>query len=275
MVEGRMLTHYFTGPSRKGAVFHGWAGPIVEWPHKAAPKVEFGNWKQDPSTGAGTVTFECQPFQLCLYGANSKKMAPRDKFTHFAFAGLGVNGELRLQKLPDGTDARDIFEAGGWTPPLITDLIGLFSGLANLEFQFQLDEAVSIVKCGVEGYGMGLRPPRSEDSPSEKISYIETYLAATEKWREHFAGLSPVIRSFLDSYKKQRETRKGNAAATRKASFELAVSEMQAAGVIATPIRIAAWMMGHKEEIGEAISHEIKERARRLKKEHAAFFNIQ
>ena len=148
------VTHCFVGPAKKGAAFHGWAGPIVEWTEKTAPKVAFGEWTPNP-VGGGCVAFECLPFQLCMFGANSKKMGARDKFTYFAFAGLGADGQLRLQKLPEGTDAREIFAAGGWTPPSAHDLANQIAALDNLDFSERLDALISVAKLCSEGYGIG------------------------------------------------------------------------------------------------------------------------
>lgn len=265
-----VITHFFSGPAKKGAAFHGWAGVVAEWNLKSAPEVTFGKWKRDPDCRGGSVTFEARPFQLCMFGANSKEMAPRDKFTHFAFAGLGANGALRLQKLPEDTDARGVFEAGGWLPPAVTDLIHRVHSIAALEFREQLDEALSIVKCSSDGFGMGMRPPAGEVATSEKIDFIESFALAAGKW-PHLSPIMPAVRSFLEAYTLERDSRREKGAANRKDAFERAVSEVRALGGEITPIRIAAWMGGVKE-MGESIPHKIKEKARRLKKDYAAFF---
>jgi hypothetical protein len=121
------ISKHFSPP--KYRPFKGWAGVISAWPNKAAPKVDFGAW--DPIKH--TVTFECEPFQLCMHGANSKEMLARDKFTYFSFAGLGTDGILVLQNLPKDTDAQEVFVAGGWTPPDIDYLVDKVNRSTNLE----------------------------------------------------------------------------------------------------------------------------------------------
>lgn len=264
------IIHQFTGPSRKGADFYGWAGPVVEWAENSTPRVAFGDWKRDPATGGGAVAFECQPFQLCMYGANSPKMAARDKFTYFAFAGLGAEGRLRLQRLPEGTDAREVFEVGNWTPPSVAKMTGQITSLADIEFQGQLEQAIIIMKLCSDGFGMDIHLPRGAIGPSDKLKFIEAVAATAAKWPQ-LSELVPAIGSFLEFHVKEWRSRRESGAEARKSAFEKAVSEVQATGSEITPVRIAAWMMGLRE-IGESIPHEVKEKAQKLKKEFSIFF---
>jgi len=119
-----LLTVQFFGAGRKGSPFRGWAGPVVEWPERSPPKVDFGKWVPDRSSShnGGTVTFEAEPFALIMWGANSKAMRPQDKTTKFGFAGLDEGGRLRAAPLPENTDAREIFLAGGWKAPSADEL---------------------------------------------------------------------------------------------------------------------------------------------------------
>ncbi|MFZ6772879.1 hypothetical protein ACO0LB_09180 [Undibacterium sp. SXout7W] len=263
------ITHCFAGPAKKGAAFHGWAGPITEWAEKSAPKVTFGEWKRSPTEG-GSVTFECRPFQLCMYGANSSKMAVRDKFTYFAFVGLGADGQLRLQRLPEGTDAREIFAAGGWTPPSTFELVGQVTALVNLDFSQQLDALISVVELCNDGYGLSKSLRLAAAGPSEKLAAVETFVTCLTNWPQ-LSEVAQAISLFLQSHIHEREGRRANAAAVRKAALEQAVSEMRAARFDVTPIRAAAWMMDLKE-VTEPIPHAVKEKARKLKKEFADFF---
>lgn len=123
--EKRTCTHHFGGASRKGAPFRGWAGPIDSWPEKKAPVVAFGKWVQKPRdlNGGGVVTFACLPLAVVMWGANSKEMRSKDKTTHFGFAGLAPDGNLRIELLPHGLDARGLFAQGGWQHPNIDTII--------------------------------------------------------------------------------------------------------------------------------------------------------
>ncbi len=263
------LIHCFTGSTKKGAAFHGWAGPIIEWPEKSAPKVVFGEWNKGTAEG-GFVAFECLPFQLCMYGANSPKMAVRDKFTHFAFAGLGADGRLRLQKIPKGMDAREIFVAGGWTPPAAHDLASQISALGNVDFEQRLDALITIIEICNDGFGVGHRVSRHCSGPSEKISAVEAFAACLVNWTQ-LSEVEQAIKLFIQSYRRDWQSRRANASTARRAALEQAVSELRSASLDVTPIRAAAWMMGVKE-VAEPIKHEIKERARKLKKEFAEVF---
>lgn len=109
----------FNGAGRKGCAFIGWGGRVVDWPEKAAPKVEFGKWipSTDNRWNGGKISFVCQPLDLVMVGANSKQMRSKDKTTQFGFAGYSMDGKtLRFIRLIDGMDARKIFSDGGLKP---------------------------------------------------------------------------------------------------------------------------------------------------------------
>lgn len=74
-------THYFNGAETKRRAFRGWAGRVAGWPEKGPPKLVFGTWHLDHANlwNGGTVIFECQPFDLVMFGANSAAMNSRDK----------------------------------------------------------------------------------------------------------------------------------------------------------------------------------------------------
>jgi len=151
--------HIFAGASSKGAPFKGWGGSVIEWPIKKPPKVEFGMWESDKGNryNGGRVIFQCQPFALVMYGANSMDMRTKDKTTHFGFAGLAPHGRLRIARLPEGCDAHKIFTDGGWIPPSLDDLsVRLVSlmQMSNVTFS-QLTEQISTTKNAIcDGYGI-------------------------------------------------------------------------------------------------------------------------
>ncbi len=201
-----------------------------------------------------------------MYGANSKEMAVRDKFTYFAFAGLGADGKLRLQKLPEGTVAREVFTAGGWTPPSIDNLVNRIEALSDLDFKERLDEAVAIVKLCCEGYGLDCHLlTYVKAGTANKLDAISTIFLGLAGWPQ-LSDVALAIQVFLETYEQEWKNRQKHSAAEKQAAFNKTVSEMQASGRDISPLSVAAWMMGFKD-LGDKIPHEAKERARKLKKE--------
>lgn len=252
------LTHRFDAP--KGRPFHGWAGVIFEWPVKTAPNVDFGIWKVDPS-GGGTVTFQCRPFQLCMLGANSREMQVRDKFTYFAFAGLGNNGNLVLQRLPQDTDARAVFSEGGWKPPAIDDIVASVKHACSLELEEMETEICAVKRKCIDGFGMNLG-----HRPNE-LRFFDVLAS----WQM----LAPLHTAFLLAREKQERLgaeRGLMSANARKVRLENVLAEMRAANAEISPLTVAFWMMGISSTDDTTIPYKVKDKAKRLQKEFFAHF---
>lgn len=231
--------------------FHGWAGVITGWPEKASPKVDFGTWNPI----GRTVTFDCQPFQLCMFGANSKDMHSRDKFTYFAFAGLGTDGTLVLQHLPKGTDAREVFTAGGWMPPSIDHL----ANQVNLVDSMETEYWALIDEC-CNGFGMPL--VRHDE---------QRFFSVLGSW----PMLEPLHTAFLAlRERKDHMVADGRAASaqTRKARLEEVLAEMRSANLVISSLTAASRMLGIELPADATIPHKVKEAARKLKKEFGGYF---
>ena len=265
------LIQNFKGPGKKGRPFYGWAGPVVEWPEKSAPKIAFGEWTKNSVTGGGSVTFECAPFQLCMFGANSAKMDPRDKFTYFAFAGLGADGNLRLQVLPDGADARTVFAEGGWVPPAETEISSRISDLPKLDFKQQIDKALEVAAACNVGFGMGFPLPRDSAEASEKLDAFAGFVSCMAQWPQ-LAAITQAFQSFSKVHSQELEKRRAEGRAIRKTAVEKVITEMLESGFEVTPITVAARMLNVTD--GE-IPYQVKEKARRLKREFGEqFFDL-
>jgi len=118
-MESRKLIVEFNNAGRKGNPFTGWAGSVREWQENKAPRANFGTWHKDTDSerGCGSVSLDCAPYTLIMWGANSRAMRISDRTVTFAFAGLAADGNLWAAPLPPNTDARQIFLTGGWIPP--------------------------------------------------------------------------------------------------------------------------------------------------------------
>ena len=119
-MESRKLIIEFKNAGRKGIPFTGWAGSVRDWQENKAPRVNFGTWHKDTAGehGGGSVSLDCAPYTLVIWGVNSRAMRiANKKASTFALAGLTADGTLWAAPLPPNTDARDIFLAGGWMPP--------------------------------------------------------------------------------------------------------------------------------------------------------------
>jgi hypothetical protein len=243
-------THYFTGSGKKGRPFRGWGGRVAEWTEKTAPKVEFGTWnpdKADPYNG-GTVVFDCRPFDLVMFGANSKTMNSRDKTTQFGFAGLGPDGALRISDLPGDVDARKIFAAGGWLPPSSEEVAGclLFGMQDRAITPSRLHEEINAVrKKTIEGFGI-----RSQQ--------LDVTLPI---WQI----LSP-IHNVLAAASELLAAKRSEAAAARlqRAQVEVmaAVIALREAGEEPTNASVAGFLLGEPNHS----AYHVKEKVRSLKK---------
>ena len=114
-MESRKLIVEFNNAGRKGMPFTGWAGSVRDWQENKAPHVNFGKWHKDRDRGS--VSLDCAPYALIMWGVNSRTMRISSKAATFAFAGLAADGNLWAAPLPRDVDARQVFLAGGWTPP--------------------------------------------------------------------------------------------------------------------------------------------------------------
>ncbi len=252
------LTHRFNGPKRRP--FYGWAGVVSEWPDKAAPMVDFGKWKSDPA-GGGTVTFECQPFQLCMFGANSKEMQSRDKSTYFAFAGLGIDGALVLHCLPEGTDAREVFAAGQWIPPAIDDIVDAVNRAGSLEPNGMEEDIPALMRRCADGFGMNLGY-----RPNEK-----SFQNILTSW----PMLSPLHAVFLAVREKQARAiaeKRAASADRRRVRFEEVLAEMAATNDEITPIIVASRMLGIPLTMEAVISRKVKDKAKELRRDFGDHF---
>lgn len=251
------LIHGFDVPRRRA--FQGWAGPISSWPEHAPPKVKFGIWKLiDPTVGI--VTFECKPFQLCMFGANTKAMSPRDKFTYFAFAGLDSGGKLRLTRLPEGNDARAIFEAGGWSPPSIEEMVNSVTLAANLEID-EMDKAFQklMLDC-TNGFGIsyGLRP--------NEVHFLNVLAG--------WPMLGPLNAAFLALKEKRALIRaqiRTASANLRKDRLEKVLESLNASNNAITAENVASNWLGIPLA-SDGIVPRVKEKAKKLKKEFGDHF---
>ncbi|MBC7489602.1 MAG: hypothetical protein H7240_06090 [Glaciimonas sp.] len=242
--------HVFAGASRKGASFKGWGGPVIEWPSKKAPEVEFGTWKCDAGNpyNGGVVRFQCQPFTLLMYGANSKDMRSKDKTTHFGFAGLAPQGRLGIARLPEGCDAREIFINGGWTPPCLNELTSSMLSLmqmSNLTFS-QLAEQITCTKKEIcDGYGI-----------SQSL-FGETL----DSW-----PMLEAIQSALNvadtKLKLLRDQSKADRYQQTLEAVRLSIATLQANGKEITPSAIAVFLLNEPNET----AHVVKEKIRGLKR---------
>lgn len=248
------VTQHFNAPKRR--LFHGWAGVITEWAEKAAPKVDFGYWNPI----GHTVTFDSQPFQLCMFGANSKGMHSRDKFTYFAFAGLGTDGTLVLQLLPKGTDAQEVFAAGGWIPPSINHLVDKVNRAGSLEIKDLQAEYYALMEECAEGFGMGLGQHNEQ-----------RFFNVIGSW----PMLEPLHTAFLALRERKEHMvaeRRAASAEAKKARLEEVLAEMCSANVEITSLIAASRMLGISLTADATIPHEVKEAARRLRKEFGDYF---
>lgn len=255
------LTKHFDVPKKRP--FHGWAGVITEWPLEAAPKVDFGKWTRD----LGTVKFDCVPFQLCMFGANSKEMNSGDKFTYFAFAGLGTDGSLVLQLLPEGTNAREVFAVGGWTPPDIEDLVNKVNraGTSVIEgmppAQHLGMEFNALLLESARGFGMGLG-----DRPNE-----QRFFNVLASWPQ----LAPLHVAFLaqrEKLAKMVAENRANSLEAKRARLEKVLAEMRADNLEITSVTAASKILGIVLMADVEIPHKVKDAARRLRKDFGYHF---
>ncbi len=243
-------THYFNGAGKKGHSFRGWAGRVAEWPEKTAPVVEFGTWnpeKANPYNG-GTVIFNCQPFDLVMYGAKSATMDSRDKTTKFGFAGLGADGALRIINLPNDSDARKIFAAGGWQPPSPEEIAGcLLSSMQDEAITLsRLHEEINVVRTKtIDGFGI----------------YHQQLEATLATW----PILAP-IHNVLAAAAELLTAKKIEAATARLQRTQVevrgAVIALREAGGEPTNAAIAAFLLTEPNQS----AHHVKEKMRSLKK---------
>jgi hypothetical protein len=138
----------FPGSGRKEA-FRGWAGKIVEWQEKSPPKLAFGVWKAAQSVScSGFVELrDLERYEIFMFGANSRGMLSRDKFTYFAYAGLTDDGKLRCVKLDrEEGNARDLWLNGGLAPA--ASLVPCaFMELEGLAADGRLVSIMSFIAC--------------------------------------------------------------------------------------------------------------------------------
>lgn len=241
--------HIFDGAKVKGQPFHGWAGRVTEWLENSAPKVDFGKWTQDKSNryGGGEVVFTCEPFDLVMFGANSKTMRSFDKSTQFGFAGLSVNSTIKIALLPSGIDARNIFAEGGWKTPdpqAVGDSLYKILDSKNLTLS-ELDEHVASIRLQViNGFGVN----RFE---------LDDVLTC-------WAILSPIQSALKLANDKKTELREQRAAMNlqhAKAKVVNTVAALRELGVEPTYLSITDyWLKGHQSNF------EAKENVRKLKK---------
>ncbi|MFT0172071.1 hypothetical protein ACLKMY_24190 [Paraburkholderia mimosarum] len=202
------LTIKLSGSYKKGAPFHGWAGSIADWPERRPPRLEFGKWTQDPSSarGGGAVTLEAVPYQLLMWGANSPKMSPRDKTTHFAFAGLEDAGGLWAAPLPAGTDARQIYSRGGWQPPEPTEIAARIVVL-ELDPARPLPGLLNILEAtGAAFQQLGLQWPGmpSKDEHVKCVEALRVRLPLIANNWTHLAEFCTMLDSRLQEWQNMR-----------------------------------------------------------------------
>ena len=115
----KTLEIVFDGAGGKYRPFRGWAAKIMAWPKGQKPELKFGKWIGDPGSlrNAGKVLLEdVDACEVVIYGANSKEMSARDKFTYFGVVGLNDDGLFRLERLKREEDARALWLAGDLKP---------------------------------------------------------------------------------------------------------------------------------------------------------------
>lgn len=242
-------THYFNGAQKAGSPFRGWAGRVTEWPEKTAPMVDFGKWnpdKKNPYNG-GTVVFDCQPFDLVMYGANLATMNSRDKTTRFGFAGLGLDGALRIADLPRDSDARKIFAAGGWLPPSPEEI-------AERLLSCMQDEAITSSRL-------------NEEIEAARARTIEGFGMLSKQFDE--TQLWPILFPILNALKASSEllaAKRSEAAAVRLKQAQVdvvgAVVALRVAGEEPTNAAVAAFLLSEPN----LSAHRVKEKVRKLKK---------
>ena len=255
------LTKHFEVPKRRP--FHGWAGVIIDWPKESPPKINFGTWMREQCS----VTFECVPFQLCMFGANCKEMHSRDKFTQFAFAGLGTDGALVLQPLPEGKDARDVFEVGSWTPPDVNDMVNRvnsasISKLESMSPAIDLEnEFYTLMLECANGFGMclGTRPNELK------------FLNVLSSW----PVLAPLHKAFLALRAKHAQLVKENQTASleaRKFRLNEVLAEMRLDNLEITSVAAASRILCFELTADSPIPHKVKDAARRLRRDFGNYF---
>lgn len=227
----------FGGASAKYRPFRGWGGSVVEWEEKAAPHVDFGKWL--PTKGclrnSGEVVFKCQPFQLVLFGANSKEMDQRDKTTQFGFVGLDVEG-VRVALLPKGADAQQVF-LDGWKTPSFEEV------LAKVNAASRLDDLADIQSFVAQGFGM---------AGSADFSAVARF------WAEKVPSLQ-AIQDTLFAKKNELTARRAEVkkriSDERRPAVQQVIIEMHSAGVevsiesVAERLAEAGGMKRHPSEI--------------------------
>jgi hypothetical protein len=243
--------HYFSGASRKRAPFRGWAGAIDAWPRGKPPVVGFGKWTIEPGNeyGGGDVRFTCRPFALVMWGANSEQMRVKDKTTHFGFAGLARNGQLRVAGLPSGVNARAIFDQGGWQPPSMETLLKKFvassveaDSPATLNALRNLIDQVRNETCS--GYGI----PRT---------HFDNVLSTWPQLHELTEAMKKVEAQLVECREEAKKNRLQQAINDVKCAVENLVRD----GVEVTQLTVAAQLVPSGKS-----GHEIKEKARQLRK---------
>lgn len=224
-----------SGASR-GSVFRGWAGRIGEWLERSAPQIEFGKWlPHDPRRrgSGGIVEFECEPFEIVMYGANSKGMHPRDKTTKFGFAGLGLNGQLCVIELPPESDAVRLFVAGGWQHPKPEDIAEEIEAVVieSTGLSVATDHLLEIKAKTIDGFGFardGNYPQRHGISLTEEgfdnilVSWplLAPIRSAWQKKQQQYADAAKVRRA-------QRE-------ASWMAAIQTVIADLESEGLVVT-----------------------------------------
>jgi|GEM_PF-4948226 CHASE3 domain sensor protein len=202
-----------------------------------------------------------------MYGANSKEMSSRDKFTYFAFAGLGTDGALELQRLPEGTDARQLFAAGGWIPPDIVDLVDRINHAGSSELEGvppveRLDNEFNtlMMECA-NGFGMGIGNWQKE----------QLFFNILASW----PMLAPLHTAFLALREKHAQMvaeRRAASLEKRKARLDEVLVEMRADKLEITSINAAVRIQGIALTAEEKIPHKVKDLAKRLRKDFSHYF---
>jgi hypothetical protein len=196
-----------------------------------------------------------------MYGANSKAMHRRDKFTYFAFAGLGINGHLTLQHLPDGTDARAVFAAGGWTPPSIDEMVSSVNRAASLGIEGIDSEFRSLMLRCSDGFGMNLG----------RGSNTEYFLNVLASW-PMLAPLHVAFLALLETRSRLLAERRAASSGPRRQRLEEVLTLMTAANEEITSITVASKMLGIPLSSEAVMPRRIKEKAKKLRKEFGDYF---
>jgi hypothetical protein len=240
----------FRGARSKGAPFRGWAGSVIEWPSNDAPRIAFGTWIPEVESryNGGVVRFQCRPLALVMFGANSKEMRVKDKTTHFGFAGLAPGGRLCVAQLPVGIDARQIFSAGGWSPPNVNELTaGLVSLTQNGETtSSELSNLIaSTEKALLDGFGI----------------YRGGLIETLDSW-PILAPIHAALDAATLALRILRDKSKMERYRQAVAEVNVAIAALQAVGSDITLNAIAAVLVNETDPA----AHVVKDKVRKLKR---------